>query len=416
MAFCTPTATTPHATPPPLTSSWKQLAFCNSSRLTGATAAAAGGVQRARSAGVSLEVRALAPASTSTSTAAVAAPSPPNVDYLAAEFAGHGVSFEAVGGSCAVKMELRNGSAAHVLLPGGLVTSYKPAMWHGAPTEVLHTTVAEGPGGRAVIRGGVSLDLRCAAASAGGDGMPPWSPSGAWSLRDVRGSPTGSIEVELASAAPPEESSGGVEARYVVTLHPEALASEFTVRNATSPSPVALSAAVSTHLRVSTPDATYAVGLQGSDYRAMDPALSEFAIVPPDFMSRTSSSSSPSATTLAQRWATKGFDAVLSAGGGAAAQEPDGEEDDDYKRMTAEMCRIYSHAPRQFTIIDRGRRNSICVQRRGFEEVYVFSPGSKYQWYGKYAYVCVGPTMLEPIVLSSGATWSGAQYLRNPNL
>lgn len=344
--------------------------------------------------------------------AAAAAPAPPNVDYLAAEFAGHGVSFEAVGGSCAVKMELRNGSAAHVLLPGGLVTSYKPAMWHGAPTEVIHTTVAEGLGGRAVIRGGVSLDLRCGgAAGGGGDGMPPWSPSGAWSLRDVRGSPTGSIEVELASAAPPEAS--GVEARCVVTLHPEALATEFTARNAASPSPVALSAAVSTHLRVSTPDATYAVGLQGSDYRAIDPVLSEFAIVPPDFMSRSSS-----ATTLARRWATKGFDAVLSGGGGggAGAQEADGEEDDDYKRMTEEMCRIYSHAPRQFTIIDRGRRNSICVQRRGFEEVYVFSPGSKYQWYGKYAYVCVGPAMLEPIVLSPGATWSGAQYLRNPNL
>ncbi|KAF0915142.1 hypothetical protein E2562_034060 [Oryza meyeriana var. granulata] len=401
MAFCTPTATT-HATPTPLTSSWKQVAFCNySSRLT------AGGGQRARLAGASLEVHALAPAT----AADAVAPSPPNVDYLAAEFAGHGVSFEAVGGSCAVKMEVRNGSAAHLLLPSGLVTSYKPAMWHGAPTEVLHTTVAEGPGGRAVIRGGVSMDLRCAA----GDVMPPWSPSDSWSLRDVRGNPTGSIEIELVASAAPEE-SGGVEARCVVTLHPEALATELMVRNAATASspPVALSAAVPTHLRVSTPDATYAVGLQGSDYRTMDPTLSEFAIVPPEFMSR----SSPAAT-FPQRWAAKGFDAVLSAGGGrhgSAAEEPDGEEDDDYKQMTAEMCRIYSHAPRQFTIIDRGRRNSICVQRRGFEEVYVFSPGSMYQWYGKYAYVCVGPTTLEPILLGPGATWSGAQYLRNPNL
>jgi hypothetical protein len=62
------------------------------------------------------------------------------------------VVFEPVGGSCAVKMALTNGSVAHVLLPSGLVTSYKPAMWHGAVTEVLHTNVAEGPGGRAVIR------------------------------------------------------------------------------------------------------------------------------------------------------------------------------------------------------------------------------------------------------------------------
>ncbi|KAL5218986.1 hypothetical protein ABZP36_019670 [Zizania latifolia] len=396
MAFWTPTATTPHATPTPLTSSWKQVAFCNSPRLGGG-----GGGERVRFAGAGFQVHALAPAT----AAEAAAPSPPNVDYLAAEFAGHGVSFEAVGGSCAVKMEVRNGSAAHLLLPSGLVTSYKPAMWHGAPTEVLHTTVAEGPGGRAVILGGVSMDLRCG--GGGGDGLPPWSPSGSWSLRDVRGNPTGSIEVELASAAP----EGGVEARCVVTLHPEVLATELTVRNATS-SPVALSGAVSSHLRVSTPDATYAVGLHGSDYRSMDPMLSQFTIVPPDFTAR-----SPTTTAAHQRWAAKGFDMVLSAGSRhAAAQEPDGEEDDDYKHMTAELCRIYSQAPREFTIIDRGRRNSICVRRRGFEELYVFSPGSKYEWYGKYAYVCVGPAMLEPVVLGPGATWQGAQYLRNPNL
>jgi len=136
------------------------------------------------------QVRALAPA-TAAEEAAGPSPAPLNVEYLTAEFAGHGVSFEPVGSSCAVKMALRNGSVAHVLLPSGLVTSYKPAMWHGTVTEVLHTNVAEGPGGRAVIRGGVSVDLRCA----GGDGV--WSPSasGAWSLRDVRGNPTTSIEV-----------------------------------------------------------------------------------------------------------------------------------------------------------------------------------------------------------------------------
>lgn len=152
-----------------------------------------GGSKRVRLAGTGAapQVRALAPA-TAAEEAAGPSPAPLNVEYLAAEFAGHGVSFESVGGgSCAVKMALRNGSVAHVLLPSGLVTSYKPAMWHGTVTEVLHTNVAEGPGGRAVIRGGVSVDLRCA----GGDGV--WSPgaSGAWSLRDIRGNPATSIEV-----------------------------------------------------------------------------------------------------------------------------------------------------------------------------------------------------------------------------
>lgn len=151
-----------------------------------------GGSQRARlaSSPAPQVVRALA--SSATAAEEAAGPAPVNVEYLAAEFAGHGVGFEPVGGSCAVKMALRNGSVAHLLLPSGLVTSYKPAMWHGTVTEVLHTKVSEGPRGQAVIRGGVSVDLRCSAA---GDHAASWSPSGSWSLRDVRGNPNTSIEV-----------------------------------------------------------------------------------------------------------------------------------------------------------------------------------------------------------------------------
>lgn len=193
--FCTPATTAAaHATPTPLASSRKHIVMCLSPK---PSSGGGGGSKRVRlaSTGAAPQVRALAPA-TAAEEAAGPSPAPLNVEYLAAEFAGHGVSFEPVGSSCAVKMALRNGSVAHVLLPSGLVTSYKPAMWHGTVTEVLHTNVAEGPGGRAVIRGGVSVDLRCA----GADGV--WSPSAswAWSLRDVRGNPTTSIEVRQNSS------------------------------------------------------------------------------------------------------------------------------------------------------------------------------------------------------------------------
>ncbi|CAL4944379.1 unnamed protein product [Urochloa decumbens] len=396
--FCTPAATAaPHATPIPLTSSRKHIAMCLSPKL-------GGGSQRARLvSSAAPQVRALSPAPAAEEAAGHHSPSPAtvNVEYLAAEFAGHGVGFEPVGGSsCAVKMALSNGSVAHLLLPSGLVTSYKPAMWHGTVTEVLHTNVAEGPGGRPVVRGGVSVDLRCASAAGG------WSPNGAWSLRDVRGSPTTSIEIELAAAA----------ARCVVTLHSEALSTEVAVTNTAPAAAMALSCGVSNHLRVSTPDATYALGLQGSDYRSVEPALSEFSIIPPDYGAATARQPAAEAR---RRWASRGFDMILSGAGRdrlAEEDRPDGEEDDDYKHMTDAMCRVYSHAPREFTIIDRGRRNSVCLHRRGFEELYVFSPGSQYQWYGKFAYVVVGPAMLEPVVLGPGETWQGAQYLRNPNL
>ncbi|XP_066320822.1 protein NDH-DEPENDENT CYCLIC ELECTRON FLOW 5-like isoform X2 [Miscanthus floridulus] len=402
--FCTPAATAAaHATPTPLASSRKHIVMCLSPKPSGGGGGGSKTVRLA-STGAAPQVRALAPA-TAAEEAAGPSPAPLNVEYLAAEFAGHGVSFEPVGSSCAVKMALRNGSVAHVLLPSGLVTSYKPAMWHGTVTEVLHTNVAEGPGGRAVIRGGVSVDLRCA----GADGV--WSPSasGAWSLRDVRGNPTTSIEIELASAAP----GNAAAARCVVTLHPEALATELAVTNGAS-SPMALTCAVPSHLRVSTPDATYALGLLGSDYRSVEPALSVFSVIPPDYGAVQQSAAG---TTARHRWANRGLDMILSGGQGrGAADEPDGEEDDDYKHMTDAMCRVYSNAPKEFTIIDRGRRNSVSLHRKGFEELYVFSPGSQYQWYGKYAYVVVGPAMLEPVMLGPGDTWQGAQYLRNPNL
>lgn len=114
---------------------------------------------------------------------------PINADYLETEFSGHGVSFQGVGDSCAVKMVMENGSVATLMLPSGLITSYKPIMWHGATFEVLHTTVSEGEAGEAVVRGGVSMDFKI---HAGGCSIP-WS-SNHWSLQSVRGSPENSIE------------------------------------------------------------------------------------------------------------------------------------------------------------------------------------------------------------------------------
>ncbi|KAI4965260.1 hypothetical protein ZWY2020_054947 [Hordeum vulgare] len=219
-------------------------------------------------------------------------------------------------------MAVRNGSAAHLLLPSGLVV-LQAGLWHGAATEVLHTTVGEGPGGRPVIRGGV-----------------PWT---------------------SARPTPP-----------------------------------------------------YAVRLQGSDYRGREPLLSEFSILPPDYYAAPSSSSSRSRAGSAR------LDMLLSGGGGGAGGGAGAgrEEDDNYKHLRGAVGRVYGHAPREFTVIDRVRPEELGLlwSRRGFEELYVFSPGSKYEWYGKFAYVCIGPAMLEPVVLPPEPRGKGAQCIRNPNL
>ncbi|KAL2531209.1 Uncharacterized protein Adt_04560 [Abeliophyllum distichum] len=63
-----------------------------------------------------------------------------------------------------------------------------------------------------------------------------------------------------------------------------------------------------------------------------------------------------------------------------------------------------------------GRRNSVVVRRDGFNELYMFSPGSRHKWYGKYSYICLGQAaLLQPISLNSQSEWRGGQHLHNPN-
>ncbi|XP_072987182.1 protein NDH-DEPENDENT CYCLIC ELECTRON FLOW 5 [Typha latifolia] len=332
---------------------------------------------------------------------------PINVDYLVREFSGHGVNFEGIGDNCVIKMGLENGSMASLMLPSGLITSYKPFMWHGTTLEVLHTTVSEGEDREAVvIQGGVSTHLKCVS-----DVGTPWSPT-SWFLHDVRGSSEKSIQVELVSVAP----QSMIEVRYLVTLQRDLLASEFTITNLKSSS-LQLSGSIMNHLKVSTPDATYAVGLQGSNYRSQQPVMSEFSIIPPDYYE----SRSP---TTNQSWTEKTLEGLLFSTrkkkgdmkDEAFGDGSEGEEDDDYSQMTEKLCRIYTSAPREFTVIDRGRRNSVDIGRSGFDELYILSPGSNHDWYGKYAFICIGPTMLKPVFLGPGGVWKGAQYLHNPNL
>ncbi|KAK9290724.1 hypothetical protein L1049_008898 [Liquidambar formosana] len=338
---------------------------------------------------------------------------PINVDYLETEFRGHGVTFAGLGDSCIVKMGLDNGSMATLMLPSGLITSYKAPMWHGGTLEVLHTSVSEGENGGAVIQGGVSLAFNCAT-----DGGVSWSPS-TWALHDVRGSPQESIQVELICS----DSEDMVELKYIVTLQQDILSSEFVISNSKSSS-LQLIGSVISHLTVSTPDATYAVGLEGSDFSSSPPFMSNFGIIPPDLGQTKKLGSSQLWDQMALRRFLSGWNAINQNSDDEAEtsqrkrdEEMEGEENDNYKHLTEEMSRIYTSAPRYFTVIDRGRRNSVVVGRDGFNELYIFSPGSTHEHYSKYAYICVGQSaMLKPIILGPEDIWQGGQHLHNPNL
>ncbi|XP_030463810.2 protein NDH-DEPENDENT CYCLIC ELECTRON FLOW 5 [Syzygium oleosum] len=328
---------------------------------------------------------------------------PTSADYLAGEFSGRGVAFEAIGDDCVARLSLDDGSSAVLMLPRGLVTSYKAPMWHGARMELLQTVVSEGEdGGGAEVRGGVCVDVSVEGDGEGG--RVSWRPRD-WAVRDVRGNSGDSVQVELIS----RDSEGMVDVRYVLTLREQVLSTEMEVSNSGTTT-VELRGSILSHLNVSTPDATYAVGLEGSDFFRRPPFSSSFRIVPPEFDQK----SKLGLGKLWEKFKPQGF---ASGNDYGMEDEMEGEEDDNYKRLTDEMSLIYTSAPTNLTIIDRGRRNSVVVGKDGYDELYLYSPGSQHEHYSKYAYICVGQSaLLKPVVIGPGEVWIGGQHLHNPNV
>ncbi|XP_047317648.1 protein NDH-DEPENDENT CYCLIC ELECTRON FLOW 5 [Impatiens glandulifera] len=323
-----------------------------------------------------------------------------NIDYsnLETEFKENGVTFEEISltgtnSNCLVlKMTLQNGSTAALMLPSGLITSYKTPLWHGGQAELLHTCVSKRANSTDVnVQGGVSLSFDCEIEGL----VSTWSPS-IWDLSSIRGGQDQEfIQVELKSS----NWDKTVEVKHIVTIREDVLTSELVFSNK-SLSNLRLTGSVITHLGVSTPDATYALGLEGSNYYSKPPLSSTFCITLPD-----------SDLSKSKNWSLGDLNK------GKQAEIVDGEENENYKQLTDAMSRIYTCAPRQLTIMDRGKRNSIILRRDGFEELYLFSPGSDEEWYGKYAYICVGQSaLLQPVILAPGDKWNGSQHIHNPNL
>lgn len=139
--------------------------------------------------------------------------------------------------------------------------------------------------------------------------------------------------------------------KHVITLGRDYLSSEVVVSNPTASSSLHLTGSALCHLAVSTPDATYALGLQGSDFLIRPPFASDFSIIPSDFMATTTRKSSWPFNKLFARNAI--VDDVVR---GTREEETEyEEEDDDYKHLTEKLCRIYANAPRDLTIMDRVR-------------------------------------------------------------
>lgn len=346
-------------------------------------------------------------------------PAAVDVESLKKEFRCRGVTFSGISDSYVVTMALENGSMAKLMLPAGLITSYKASMWHGGTVELLHTTVSNGEDGGTLIHGGVSLSF----SSFDIHGNSNLSPAlDSWVLRKVTGNPQESIQVHLTS----KDVQGSMEVEHILTLKGDLMSSEIIIRNLSASSSLRVVGSIMSHLTVSTPEATFICGLEGSDFFTTPPALTDFSLIHPSFGINKQSSltnSDPGAfPELFSHWSLRNETHNLDGDTKNTMKDAEKmlqveEEDDDYKNLAQEMSRIYTTAPRSFTIMDRGRRNSLILGRDGFDELYMFSPGSSHDWYGKYAYICVGQAaLLQPIILESNTEWRGAQHLFNPNL
>ena len=94
------------------------------------------------------------------------------------------------------------------------------------------------------------------------------------------------------------------EVKYIVTLQPDVLSSEIVISNSKS-LPLQLTGSVISHLTVSNPDATYAIGLEGSNFFNRAPFFSNFCLIPPGFGQKNEVDSS-------QLWGLPGIKRFLS--------------------------------------------------------------------------------------------------------
>lgn len=148
-----------------------------------------------------------------------------------------------------------------------------------------------------------------------------------------------------------------VEVKHIVTLKEDEISSEIVIKNSKGSS-LCFMGSVLSHLVASTPDATYAVGLQSSNFFDRPPLLSNCTITVPNSSQRDDMDSKNFWGPLAFKdffagWGAKTQNNKDGVEGKESEEFEGGEEEDDYKHLTEKMSRIYTSAPRSFTVIDR---------------------------------------------------------------
>ncbi|KAG7658446.1 Galactose mutarotase-like domain superfamily [Arabidopsis suecica] len=320
-----------------------------------------------------------------------------NTEKLEDKFGRKGIKFSESNNIPMVELKVRNGSSLKLSLSDAHVLSYKPKVyWKDEGfEEVLYTVDGD------ESRGGVGVVIVNGEEPKGGSSVI----SGCeWSVKDTDSDAIDALQIELSCTA------GVLDITYIVSLYPVSMATALVVKN-NGRKPVTLKPGIMSYLRFKKRSGAGIQGLKGCSYCPNPPLSSPFELLSPSEAMKAESSGwfGSEEGEKPGVWAVE--DSVITL--------LEKKMSRIYGAPPAERLKaVYNTPPSKFETIDQGRGLFFRMIRIGFEEMYVGSPGSMWDKYGKQHYfVCTGPTsMLVPVDVASGETWRGAMVIEHDNL
>lgn len=337
----------------------------------------------------------------SSTTPATTTTTLPIPEALDEKFGRKGIKFSESNNVPFVELTVRNGSSLKLRIPDAHVTSYKPKVyWKDDGFQEILYTVPAGGEDSTKAKGGIGLVINDASdKSSKGSLLSGYE----WTVKDADNDAIDALQVELSCTA------GTLDISYVVSLYPLSIATAVIVKN-NGRKEVSLTSAILSHLNFKRRWQTAINGLKGCSYCSHPPLSSPFELLSPAEAMKSESSGwfgseseeKPGVWTIQDVPIT-----ILKNKMSRVYAAPPSE------RLKA----FYSTPPSKYETLDQGRELFFRVIRMGFEDIYLSSPGSLSEKYGKDYFICTGPaSILVPVVVKPGESWRGAQVIEHDNL
>uniref|UniRef100_A0A0D3BUQ9 Uncharacterized protein n=1 Tax=Brassica oleracea var. oleracea TaxID=109376 RepID=A0A0D3BUQ9_BRAOL len=340
---------------------------------------------------------------------------------LEEKFGRKGIKFS---GPNMVELKVRNGSSLKLSLADAHVISYQPKVyWKDDGFEEVLYTVEDSN----ITRGGVGLIIiNEEEASSVLSGCN-------WTVKDTDSDAIDALQIELSCTA------GFLDITYIVSLYPVSIATAVVMKN-NGRKPVSLKPGIISSLIFKKRSGAGIQGLKGCSYCPSPPLSSPFELMSPSDAMKADSSGwfgsedgekpgiwavEDSMITLLEKKMSRVYAAPPAERLKAVYNTPPSkfETIDQYGQFGLTFNAAFgfrTNHPRKSDIcwMQNGRGLFFRMIRMGFEDMYVGSPGSMWDKFGKQHYfVCTGPaSMLVPIDVGAGETWRGAMVIEHDNL